>query len=192
MSRFNADDHDYPAESTSTIRTVNGVYVDLLHPEPEMIRLGDIAAALANTCRFGGHLPAPYSVGEHSLHVAAMLNRQFGDNRLSLCGLLHDATEAYLGDVVRPLKRNLPGYRELEDRMAVVIGRRFGLDGAWWDDDRIHAADNELLAWEMATVRDCAFRQPSTPFAVAAAFQSAAYQWGSFRRDPSIRRTVQP
>lgn len=180
MSRFTPTDHDYPGgeEACGHIRTVNGVYVDLLDPRPEMIRLGDIATALANTCRFGGHLPAPYSVGEHSLHVAAMLNRQFGDDRLSLCGLFHDATEAYLGDVVRPLKRNLANYRDIEMRMAVVIGRRFGLDGEWWNDDRIHAADEELLAWEMATVRDCPFRQPSKPYAVAAAFQAAAHRLG--------------
>lgn len=181
MSRFNPTDHDYPGGEDSVpgcIRTINGVYINLLDPKPEMIHLGDIATALANTCRFGGHLPAPYSVGEHSLHVAAMLNRQFGDPRLSLCGLLHDATEAYLGDVVRPLKRNLPNYREIETQMAVAIGLRFGLGHHWWNDERIHAADNELLAWEMATVRDCAFRQPSKPHAVAAAFQAAAFKWG--------------
>lgn len=168
-------DHDLPSKA-GTIRTWSGRYVALLEPSPATINLPDIAHALAHVCRFGGHVPSFYSVAEHSLHVAAQLRRTYGDPTLALWGLLHDATEAYLGDMVRPLKQQMPGYRDAESNLARVIEQRFGLPFFALDDPRVKHVDNEILGWEMAMVRDCTFRAPSDPVLVTNAFIGKYYE----------------
>lgn len=175
-SPFTPSDFDWSVEGT--IRVRSGRYVELLDPKPDEIALEDIAHALAYICRFGGHTASFYSVAEHSLFVSAMLHRQFGDPRLTLAGLLHDATEAYLGDMVRPLKRQLPAYKEAEDRMADVIAQHFGIDGALFHHPLVREADEQALVFEMAAVRDAQWRQPSNPFVVASAFIARATQLG--------------
>lgn len=168
---FNAWDFDHPVGS-GWIKTASGRYVNLLDPAPADINITDIAVGLSQVCRFGGHLPSMYSVAEHSLHVASMLHRQFGNDEWTLAGLLHDATEAYLGDMVRPLKLAMPDYQAAEERMADVIGVAFGLPDKWWRHPMVKEADEAALVWEMATVRDCDWRTPNAPIAVAAAFDS--------------------
>lgn len=92
-----------------------------LNPKLEEIHISDIAFALSNICRFGGHVQF-YSVAEHCCHVADAC-----PTHLKLLGLLHDATEAYLGDMVRPLKHQMPEYREVEDSLWAKISERFNL-----------------------------------------------------------------
>lgn len=89
----------------------------------EDIRLDDIAWALSNICRFGGHCHRPYSVAEHTLTVASLL-----PPHKKLFGLLHDAPEAYLGDVASPLKRRMLEFINAENRAARVIAQAFRLD----------------------------------------------------------------
>jgi hypothetical protein len=110
-----------------------------LDPRPEDIVIGDVAHALAFVCRFGGHVPRFYSVAEHSVRVAlAIEDARGGDKLAAFYGLLHDASEAYLGDVVWPLKRapGMRGYRLIEKNVERVIAERFappkgmGLDPA--------------------------------------------------------------
>lgn len=94
---------------------------------PGDIDIEEIAHALGNICRFGGHVPAGfYSVAQHSVHVAEAL----ADEPLSIrqVGLLHDATEAYCGDMIRPIKRSLPEYRAMEDGIWAAIAGRFDLE----------------------------------------------------------------
>ena len=111
--------------STTTgewIQTFTGRHVDPFNLNPREIVVEDIAHALSHIARFGGHAARFYSVGQHSLLVAASCppaHRRWG--------LLHDAAEAYLGDVPRPIKRRLPGYQELEDQVLQVIAARFDL-----------------------------------------------------------------
>lgn len=163
------NDHDLPVWP-GTIRTASGQYVALLLPDPATINLADIAQALSHVCRFAGHLPGFYSVAEHSLHVSAQLRRTYGDPTIAIAGLLHDATEAYLGDMVRPLKQAMPAYQEVEARMARAIEARFALAPFTLDDARVKAIDSAILGWEMAMVRDCTFRTPSDPMTVKHAF----------------------
>lgn len=92
-----------------------------LDARPEDVLIEDIAFALSNVSRFGGHTRF-YSVAEHSCIVADHL-----PPALKLLGLLHDATEAYLGDVVRPLKQQLPEYKRAESNLWKVIAKRFSL-----------------------------------------------------------------
>lgn len=82
----------------------------------------DIAHSLSNICRFNGHCSRFYSVAQHSVYVAQRLPM-----RLRFPGLMHDATEAYCSDVIRPIKRMIKGYEEIENRVWMAICERFGL-----------------------------------------------------------------
>lgn len=105
------------------IITNSGQQIALLDPKPEMIHIEDIAHALSNICRFGGHTFLHYSVAQHSWAVSQIVPEQD-----ALCGLLHDATEAYIGDMVSPLKHAIPKFKEVEQRLWEVICEKFGLD----------------------------------------------------------------
>jgi flavin-dependent thymidylate synthase len=85
-------------------------------PRIEQIELTDIARALSRICRYAGHCEQFYSVAQHSVYVSGMVPPEH-----ALCALMHDATEAYLVDIPRPLKRMLAGYTVLEDRLWRVI-----------------------------------------------------------------------
>lgn len=166
------------SSKSGCLKTVSGRYVDLLEPQPETIELFDIAHGLSFVCRFGGHVPAFYSVAEHSMHVAAQVRRTFGDDHLALYGLLHDATEAFLGDVVRPLKLSMDAYRAVEELFARAIESRFSLPAGSLDDERVKATDKAILPWEMAMVRDCPFRTANDPTRVRDAFVALFFELG--------------
>lgn len=86
------------------IETYSGRFVDLSNPSPASINLADIGHALSQTCRYGGHCREYYSVAEHAVFVSKRLQRKGYSNAIQLAGLHHDDTEAYLGDIPRPLK----------------------------------------------------------------------------------------
>lgn len=113
-----------------------------LDPRVVDVRLVDITHALGNVCRFGGHVQEFYSVAEHSLRVADLVPPE-----LRLQALLHDAAEAYCGDVVRPLKRHLRDYEEVEAGVARCIGEKYGVDLVALHP-LVVKADNEILAVE--------------------------------------------
>jgi hypothetical protein len=106
------------------IGTFSGLRFWPLDLNPEKILVEDIAHALAHQCRFGGHASKFYSVAEHSVHVSQLCPA--GD---ALWGLLHDASEAYLVDLPRPLKQlpEFAPYREAEHRLQRAVAVRFGL-----------------------------------------------------------------
>ncbi len=176
MNIFGANDHDLP--DGRSIRLRSGAYMNLMDPDPEAIQLTDIATALSLICRFNGHVGQFYSVAEHSLVVCNMLMRQFGETDLALWGLFHDAPEAYLGDVTRPLKGLIPEYKVIEAKHADAIRRRFKFPHRWDTDHRVKAADEQALVWEMASVRDAEWRTPSHPPTVAKAFVAMALDLG--------------
>jgi len=107
----------------NSIRTFTGKVFDLKILDPDSICIEDIAHGLSNTARFAGHLPKLYSVAQHSFHVA-----QSASKENQLAALLHDASEAYLGDMPSPFKKMLPDYKEQEDRLMKVIAQKFGFD----------------------------------------------------------------
>lgn len=93
-----------------------------LDPNPEEVCIEDIAQALSNQTRFNGHLDCFYSVAQHSVLVSRLCSER---NRLT--GLLHDATEAYVGDMIRPLKLYMPEYKEVEKKVWKAITKKFNL-----------------------------------------------------------------
>jgi hypothetical protein len=104
------------------ILTQSGIKFDLFAPTPDMVNINDIAHALAHICRFGGHSQEFYSVAQHSLIVSAGVSAAD-----AMVGLMHDATEAYCGDMVRPLKRRMPDYKMVEDGIWLAIQAKFRL-----------------------------------------------------------------
>lgn len=111
----------------AAFRTHSGVLLDLAAPQQEEIRLDDIAHHLARVCRFGGAVDTFYSVAAHSVYVARGLEAEGYSRAIVQAGLLHDATEAYLGDMVSGLKRLCPEYRQVEDLWGAQIELRFGV-----------------------------------------------------------------
>lgn len=117
----------------SHIETISGRFVDVMNPTPHEIEADDIAHGLALTCRYGGQIKSFYSVAEHSVLVHDLLGWMGVDSDLRLAGLLHDAAEAYLGDVVAPLKwalRQAEGenaYDAMSDRLDESVAAQFGL-----------------------------------------------------------------
>ena len=125
------------------IQTYSGLAFWPLDPRPDEIRVEDIAHALAMQCRFTGHVRRFYSVAEHSVRVSAVC-----EPADALWGLLHDASEAYLIDVARPVKR-LPAmaeYKAAEKQLQSAIVEKFGLSTN--EPDSVQFADKVLLGIE--------------------------------------------
>ncbi len=112
----------------NTIKLCSGKYFDLADPKPEQIDIQDIGSALAKICRFGGHCRRFYSVAEHLIHCKEQAEQDNLTPQEIAAVFLHDATEAYVGDMVKPLKIMLPEYQNIEARVEAAIGARFGID----------------------------------------------------------------
>lgn len=114
-----------------------------LDPRVEDIDPLDIAHALGMLCRYGGHVDHFYSVAEHCVLMSYVVPPED-----ALAALLHDATEAYVVDVPRPVKRLMPEYEVIERRVWLVIAERFGIDPVL--PPSVKAADNNILYDETA------------------------------------------
>lgn len=128
------------------IQVHSGQTFDLLNPTPEHVNAADIAVALSRQPRFGGHTTRAYSVAQHSLVVQQLLTVTQAAPHVLLQGLLHDATEAYVVDVPRPLKAMLPNYKEIESRVWEAVAAHFGIPAEL--DPLVKWADEEALMHE--------------------------------------------
>lgn len=133
------------------IATFTGGQIAPLSPDPADVDILDIAHALSNQCRFTGHTRTFYSVAQHSVNVSMLCS-----DRLALWGLLHDATEAYLSDIARPIKRFAgefgAAYTAVEDGLMAAIIARWGLDNILPMPDEVKEADNIMLANEIRSL----------------------------------------
>ncbi|QZZ37423.1 hypothetical protein KW403_12410 [Nitratireductor kimnyeongensis] len=119
-----------------------------LDPRAEDVCIQDIAHSLSMQCRYAGHCQQFYSVAEHSVLIAQWLLVQGHGAEVALCGLLHDATEAFLVDLPRPVKADMPRYKQAEIRLWRVIADAFDLPEEV--PAIVHEADDRILADEIA------------------------------------------
>ena len=127
------------------MQTFTGKRFYPLSPRPEDIDPVDIAHALSLLCRFGGHVDRFYSVAEHCVLMSEAVPQEW-----ALWALLHDATEAYVVDVPRPLKRQLGEYMAIEASVMMAIAIRFALPFAGPGEmpPAVRDADNRILLTE--------------------------------------------
>lgn len=153
------------------IRTVSGLDVDVFNIIPEMVNIDDIAHALAHQCRFGGHCSEFYSVAQHSILCSKLASTE---NKLA--ALMHDASEAYLIDIPRPIKGGLANYKELEDKVMHVIAQKFGFKYPL--DKEIKDIDHQMftIEWHELMIKDVQRTiKCGTPEVVRSGFLSRFY-----------------
>ena len=132
------------------IETFTGRLINPLRPDESEVDIEDIAHSLSMQCRFNGHCARFYSVAEHSVHTAKLAEMLFPkDPDIAKFALLHDASEAYLCDIPRPLKSSFINYLKWEKLLSDIIFRKFlkrvPLQGG---DEKILKVDNIMLATE--------------------------------------------
>ena len=133
----------------SDIHTFSGKKIDPCAPERDALSIRDIAHALSLICRAGGHFPQFYSVCQHSVACAAEAKARGWGKRVQLLCLLHDASEAYLSDMTRPVKAQLPQYGDYEARLQTLIYETFaGGAPTAGEQAQITAADDCMLRAE--------------------------------------------
>lgn len=145
------------------METLYGHYFYPSDPSANVYDIRDIAGALSKQCRYGGHCTKFYSVAEHCVHIAYNAPRE-----VALEGLMHDASEAYLVDVPRAVKRFLSDYKPLERQIETEIARKFGLlynpdaDGWAWPE-AIQKLDERILHNEKAQLMAASTKDWSIP-----------------------------
>lgn len=128
--------------SKNCIRTFSGQWLDVFDPDPECIKIEDIAHALSHQPRFGGHLPKLYSVAQHSVHCAELARDPH-----KLAALLHDASEGLgLLDLPKPIKNRMPEYQIVEEKLMQCVASKFGFE--WPLSDEVKRIDQEMLKTE--------------------------------------------
>lgn len=132
-------------QTKSAILLVNGDFFDFKDPRNHEYDIRAIAHALSNLCRYTGHSKRFYSVAEHSVLVSRLVKPEFAFE-----GLMHDASEAYCGDVASPLKKLLPGYEKIENGVQEAIATYYGLTYPWPED--VHLADKRLYVTERLSI----------------------------------------
>lgn len=124
------------------IGTFTGKHLHFLNPNPEEVCIEDIANALGNCCRYSGHVKRFYSVAEHSIIMANYVYNETRNAEFALTALMHDATEAYLVDVPRPIKPHLEGYMDIEESLSNVIFEKFNIQPM---GEYIHYLDTNIV-----------------------------------------------
>jgi len=150
------------------VETATGRFVDLLNPDPGTLNEWDVAAGLSRTCRYGGHVRRFYSVAEHAVLVHDLMRWQAAPEEARRGALFHDAAEAYLGDLVAPLKWALraeeithdayspvfkpeerrSAYDHLTDKMEIAVSAAFGVTVASMNSAALRLADMWALCIE--------------------------------------------
>ena len=137
------------------ITTYSGEDFYPLSPHIDQINILDIAHALSLMCRANGHIKRFYSVAQHSMNCAIEAKARQHSKKVQLACLLHDASEAYISDLTRPVKRNLEGYINIEAQLQNLIYSRF-LDGPLTSEEhtQIKEIDDALLIQEFKVLME--------------------------------------
>lgn len=162
---------------TDWIQTGMGTF-DYINIEENEVPIAEIAHALGKLCRYVGHSIRFYSVAEHCVLVSQVLEDLGADPKTQLRGLLHDASEAYMGDIASPLKKFLPDYVALEDRVEEHIFTKYGVLDA--DEQLINMVDKNIVKDERMVL----FFHENIPFVPACDEQEplgvavSCWEWG--------------
>ena len=144
-----------------TITTYSGIRMNPVQPQKDDIDIKDIAHALSLVCRGGGHVTHFYSVGQHSLACAEEARLRGCSIRVQLGALLHDGSEAYMSDLVRPVKEQIPQYRTIENRLIDTVWAKFipepaaesgSTEGNPLTEEEcrlIKEIDDDVMSWDM-------------------------------------------
>lgn len=141
-------EHNYPRDA---ITTSEGIF-NYSEPLPEQVTEKDISIALSRQPRYGGHTYGFYSVAQHSVAVAKLLEAWDEPEDIQFHGLMHDAAEAYCGDVPRPLKRKLDKYGEIYERTEKVIAYEYKLLHPF--PQVVKQADDRMYEYERRGISD--------------------------------------
>jgi len=123
------------------IRTYSGIKFTIFNPKPEMIIIEDIAHALSQLCRYGGHCSPFYSVARHSIIASYLVEEKY-----ALDALCHDFSEAYVIDLPRPIKQQIPEYTKLEDKIYLSIAQKYNL--SFPIPPAVHKIDRDMIGYE--------------------------------------------
>lgn len=165
------------------LTTFSGYHINPLEPKIEDIQLRDIAHALSLICRGNGQTTHFYSVGQHCINCAKEAKARGYNEKVQLLCLLHDASEAYMADLIRPIKQYMEGYQKIEDSFLKVILQRFGIsvisDEEW---KLVRAVDDDLLDYDLVILlkepmRDKEFRFVRLPDIEFTAFEEVENEY---------------
>lgn len=126
------------------IETYTGRNFWPLAPRVKDLDIEDIAHSLSNLCRYTGHTVSFYSVAQHCVLASSY-------SKFPRWALMHDAAEAYLGDLSKPVKRLVPQFSEAEDRILELVAQKWGLE--WPMPDEVHVVDRRMFSTEWRDVR---------------------------------------
>lgn len=146
------------------IQTFKGLEMNVFKPKKKNIEIEDIAHALSHICRFAGHTNKFYSVAQHSILCAVMAMGR--EPVFMLKVLLHDAAEAYIGDLASPIKTKIKYYKKIDNNLSSVIFRKFGLTISSKDKADIKKIDNVAvqIEWFQYMVKKPLVHQPLPVF----------------------------
>ena len=134
------------------MQTYSGNRFYPLDPRAEEVDIADIAHGLAMTCRYGGHAMRYYSVAEHAVLVSMYVDQRFARE-----ALLHDSAEAYIGDMIRPLKHTpeMLEFRKAEDLIERAVFVRFGIEQTEESRIAVKTIDDRILVDEIGALMRC-------------------------------------
>ena len=137
----------------SSIHTYTKTEFWPLDPKVEEVKLLDIAHALSLTCRANGHANHFFSVAQHSINCAKEAKHRGYSQRVQLACLLHDGSEAYISDMIRPVKRYIDSYLEVETTLQDTIYEKFGLGDLTEEEfNQVFRIDDAMLRYEMTVL----------------------------------------
>lgn len=131
------------------LTTGSKIHLTPLSPKKEHIQIKDIAHALSFMTRANGQFPEFYSVGQHSIHCQEEAKARGLSRRVQLACLLHDGSEAYMADIIRPIKKHLPGYLEIEAGLQGAVYEKY-LHTPLTEEEaaQVRSVDDDLLYHE--------------------------------------------
>jgi hypothetical protein len=148
----------------SIMNTYTGRKFDPMRIKPKNICLEDIAHALSYLCRGGGQTLIFYSVAQHCLNCAEEARARGWSDRMILACLLHDASEAYISDIIRPVKAHLSNYLEIEEMIMNVIWEKFNLNDLSSEEHMMwKQIDNDILSAELPVLFPGEKNHPTVP-----------------------------